>query len=352
VTLAAGIALAFGANVGTCITAMLAALGKPREAIRAGVVHVLFNLLGVALWLGFIDQLAELTAALSPVHPELSGTERLAAETPRQIANANTLFNVINTVVFLGFTGLFARFATLLVPDRPADERLLVQPKFLDQELVDTPALALERVRFEIAHLGEIVQEMLAKLPTAFLSGKVEPFEEIAKMDDRVDLLEDEILKYLGQIRKGSLSENDSADFVTLMHATDNLESIGDIIETNVVALGKSRLEQGVEASETMRGLLEEMYTSVVKAVALAVQAVRDNDQSAAQEVVSLKGEIDRGLQSALVHQAEMLEQNNAKRLATFRVEMELVEALKGIHTLAKRIARGVLPQELAARAD
>ncbi|MDH3900994.1 MAG: Na/Pi symporter, partial [Gammaproteobacteria bacterium] len=79
ITLQAGIALAFGANIGTCITAMLAAIGKPREAVRAAVVHVLFNVFGVLLWLGLISQLAEFVTWLSPSHPDLSGTDRLAA---------------------------------------------------------------------------------------------------------------------------------------------------------------------------------------------------------------------------------------------------------------------------------
>jgi phosphate:Na+ symporter len=351
VSLEAGIALAFGANVGTCITAMLAAIGKPPEAARAAVVHVLFNVLGVILWLGFIEQLAMITATFSPAHPELSGAARLAVETPRQIANANTLFNVVNTVVFLGFAGVFSRLAMLIVPDRPIDERVLVRPKFLDEELVETPALALERVRFEIGHLGELVSEMLAKLPDAFLSGRAEPFTEIAKMDDRVDLLETHIVQYLGQIRKRSLGEKESGDFVALMHATDSLESIGDIVETEIIALGKKRLEEGVEASETMRGLLSELYQYVVTSVELSVRAVRDNDQTAAQEVIALKADIDRDVAMALEHQAGKLGEDDSKRLAIFRVEMELVEKLKQIHTLAKRIARGVLPPEIAALA-
>jgi phosphate:Na+ symporter len=117
-TLPGGIALALGANIGTCATALLAALGKPVEAVRAATVHVLFNVLGVALWLPFIGLLSRLAVAVSPAGAGLEGVERLAAEVPRQIANANTLFNVVNTVAFIGFTGWFARFAIWLVPDR------------------------------------------------------------------------------------------------------------------------------------------------------------------------------------------------------------------------------------------
>jgi len=101
VNLPTGIALAFGANIGTCATAALAAIGKPREAVRAAVVHVLFNVAGVLVWVGFIDQLADLVRWMSPQYPELSGKAQLAAEVPRQIANAHTMFNVANTLLFL-----------------------------------------------------------------------------------------------------------------------------------------------------------------------------------------------------------------------------------------------------------
>ena len=118
ISLNAGIALVMGANVGTCVTAMLSAIGKPREATRVAIAHVAFNLLGVALFVGLIPHLAELTRLLSPSFDDLSGAARLSAETPRQIANAHTLFNVGNAFVFIWFTGPLARLSRWLVPDK------------------------------------------------------------------------------------------------------------------------------------------------------------------------------------------------------------------------------------------
>ena len=101
ISLPAGIAISFGANIGTCVTALLASIGKPREALRAACVHVLFNVLGVLVWLAFIEHLATVVASISPVAEGLSGQAKLAAETPRQIANAHTVFNVANTLIFI-----------------------------------------------------------------------------------------------------------------------------------------------------------------------------------------------------------------------------------------------------------
>jgi len=95
----AGSGLELGANSGTCATAVLESIGEPVAARRATAAHILFNVLGVLIWLPLIDQLAALAANVSPVHPELTGTARMAAEVPRQIANAHTIFNVANTCV-------------------------------------------------------------------------------------------------------------------------------------------------------------------------------------------------------------------------------------------------------------
>ena len=115
ISLEAGIALIFGANIGTCVTALLATIGKPREAIQAAMVHIVFNILGVVIWFGLIGHLSQLIRAISPVATHLEGISRLAAETPRQIANAHTVFNIVNTLIFLGFTAPIGRLVQRLV---------------------------------------------------------------------------------------------------------------------------------------------------------------------------------------------------------------------------------------------
>ncbi|MCL4244673.1 MAG: Na/Pi symporter, partial [Candidatus Dadabacteria bacterium] len=109
ITLEAGIAIVLGANIGTCVTALLAAIGKATPAKQAAAAHILFNVIGVLIWLPLIGQLASMAEAVSPVSANLSGTAQMAADTPRQIANAHTLFNVANTIIFIGIIGPFAR---------------------------------------------------------------------------------------------------------------------------------------------------------------------------------------------------------------------------------------------------
>jgi phosphate:Na+ symporter len=342
ISLPAGIALAFGANIGTCVTAMLAAIGKPREAVRAATTHVLFNVAGVLLWVGFIDQLAAFVEVLSPLHPELAGPARLAAEAPRQIANAHTIFNIANTLIFIWFTTLIARLVEWLVPDRPLDEEAIIRPRYLDDSLLATPSLALLHARLEIRHMGEQVQDMLAKIMPAILHGDRATLKEIERTDERVDTLHADIVTYLGKISRLELSEKQTEEFLRLMDAVNDLENIGDVIETNLVELGRARLEKGVSVSKPTQDVLNGFHSAVTRAVDAAIEAVAENNLDAAKSVTGLKKEIANLANSAAIHESKRLVVNEPNRIEAYTIEMDITEKLQRIYFFARRMARTV----------
>ena len=100
----------------------------------------------------------------------LQGVERLAEEVPRQIANAATIWATANTVIFLPFAALFATMAIRIIPDRAVEEKAIIRPRYLDDELIQVPSMALERARMELGHMGELTEGMLAKVRSAFES--------------------------------------------------------------------------------------------------------------------------------------------------------------------------------------
>lgn len=347
ITLPAGIALAFGANIGTCVTAMLASIGKPREAVRAAIVHVIFNVAGVVLWLAFIPQLAEVVTLISPSHPELSGVARLGAETPRQIANAHTIFNLANTLIFIGLTVQFARLVEWLIPDRLLEEEgLAVSAKYLDDELLATPSLALDRVRLEVLHMGERVMEMVDKIMPAILTGDHKSLDDVAMLDDEVDILYEQIIDYLGKISKQSMTDTQTEEFLSLMAAVGDLENIGDTIETNMVALGHERIDHGFSISDPTKDVLNGFHKVVKKSVDGAVQAVSQLNTQVAQSVIEMKDEINRMAASAAVHQASRLVAEEPNRIAAYTTEVDIIEKQKRIYYFAKRMAKTVIPPE------
>ena len=342
INLPAGIALVLGANIGTCVTALLACIGKPREAVRAALVHLIFNVAGVLIWFELIGPLAQLVAWLSPAHPELAGAERLAAEAPRQIANAHSLFNIANTLLFIGFTQQFARLVIWLVPERPEVEERVGRARFLDEELLATPALALDRVRMEAMRMGERVQEMLARILPAIIAGNRDSLAEVKAMDDAVDSLHAQIIDYLGKISRLTLTEAQTADLIRLMSAVNDLENIGDVIETNLVVLGNERIDQGLSISQPTREVLHGFHRAVTKSVGGAVQAVSQKNLLAAQTVMEMKQEINLIADSAAIHEARRLVAEEPKRIPAYTIEMDIMEKLKRIYYFSKRMAKSV----------
>ena len=345
ITLPAGIALAFGANIGTCITALLASIGKPREAVRAAIVHVMFNVLGVLLWIGLIHPLADFVTSFSPSHPDLAGTDRLAAETPRQIANAHTVFNVANTLIFIWFTGVIARFVEWLIPERPlAEEGVLVRAKYLDEELLATPSLALDRVRLEVLHVGEYVQRMLADIMPAIYARDRTALTTVENMDEQVDVLHHKVIEYLGKISRGSLTDEQTQEFMKLMEAVNNLENIGDLVETDLVGLGNKLIDEGVSISEETQQVLLDIHGTVARSVDAAIQAVSQSNQVAAQAVTTMKDDLNRLVDSAAIHEARRLVAEEPKRIPAYTIEVDIIEKLKRVYYFSKRMAKTVTP--------
>ncbi|MGB5425260.1 MAG: Na/Pi cotransporter family protein [Gammaproteobacteria bacterium] len=350
--LPAGIALALGANIGTAVTTAIMGIlsSKSEEAVRASVVHVAFNVLGTLIWLPLIWLLVDMSVWVSPASPELEGTARAAAEVPRQIANANTLFNVINTLLFIGFTGWFARLAERLVPKRPLEAGVIVEPEFLDEAALAVPIVALQQVRLEVGRIGAITLGMLRDIGPALLGRNMKHVEDIARRDDEVDILEAAILAYLGKIRKGLLTDQESHEFQGLMTATDNIENLADVIEIDIVALARKAANVKSASSDETREILVALYTTVTRAVELAVQAVRDNDQRAAESVLLLKDTIRGQSENLLARKATRLGAEDPEYLNLVRLEMAFIDQMRRIYTLAKRIAKVTLPPALAER--
>lgn len=347
ISLEAGILLIFGANIGTCVTALIASAGKSREAVRAAAVHVLFNVAGVLLWVAFVDDLARAVEWMSPATPGLTGAERLAAETPRQIANAHTLFNVVNTGIFLWFTRPIAWLVTKAVPDRPVKTGpMIVKPRYLDPILLDTPALALDRARMELRRMGERAYDMVAASLDITLRGDAEQLDALANQDDEVDALHAAIISYLGRLTTRNLDGRAAAQLSQYMAAANQLENIGDMVETNLVDEGRNRLEQSLSVSEGTRDHLVALHKAVTDALLLAVEALDSQNRAIAQRVVDLKASLNERLEEAEEHISGRLSATDANRLQLFTLESEMIEYLRRVYYFSKRIAKGVIDQE------
>ena len=349
-SLPAGIALALGANIGTCVTAILAAIGKPVAARQAAAAHIVFNILGVLIWLPFIDQLAQLATAASPAYTELDGAARMAKEVPRQIANAHTIFNVANTLLFISFTGVLAKLVVRLVPEKEEVTREIITPKFLMEGMLSTPSLALDAVRFETQRLGQIALDMVQKVGPALEERDMNQLDELEILDDQVAVLKEHILEYLGEIYKLELTNRQGGELLLLIKGVDDIERIADTVRSDVIPLGRTAHAQNVEATDTTRHILKALYEKVCLAVRQATEAIGDVDQNKALEVINMKSEINELVNDALQYQAARVAPTTPDSIATFRMEDEVIDAMRRIYRLSKRVAKLMLPDVISIK--
>lgn len=346
-TLPAGIALSMGADIGTCITAVLASIGKSRDAIRSAMIHVGFNVLGVLIWLPFISVLAYLSVSISPsIMPDIMTMETLAENTPREIANANTIFKLSALLLFLPMIPLFVWAVYKLYPViEDENNQRNIKPKFLDNSLLSAPSMALDAVEMEL--------EAFHQKFSTFFNHAVQNADAITldkltfedKYTDRLKSYQHEILLYLGKISQSDLDETLQIRHLKLVTVMNILESMIETVDSGIIQAKHMAFENKFKPSETMLNLLGSLAKEVGKSVDNAIGSLVESNKDKALLVISVKSTIDHLIQEALQHQARYLKADN-QRIMIFRLEMQIVDALKRMHTLSKRIARFQLTEQ------
>ena len=347
ISLESGIGLILGANVGTCVTAFASAVGRPREAMQAAWVHVIFNIAGVLIWILFIEQLADFIRTVSPVSQHLQGFERLAADTPRQIANAHTLFNFANLALFIWFTGMLAALVDRIVPPRPAPEG--VRPRFLDDYFLNESALALDVVRRELVHLAELVNAMIKSALPAALHGADRDAALLSEADNDVDSLYSEIIRYLGKLSQRGLVAKQPQQLNDFVGIANYLENIGDVIEKDLLPIAAKRRRLNIAVSEETEAKLTALEKAVCEAFEQAISAIASGDADEAVDVLESKAVVLDLAEEASAQLALRLAEGAADQLDAFQVETDIIEIYRRINTLSRRIARLSIDATVAA---
>ncbi len=346
ITLPAGIAIVFGAKIGTSITAILAAIGKPQDAKRAAAIHILFNVIGALIWLPFISVLANMAESVSPVYEYLEGTERMAAEVPRQIANAATIWAIANVLIFLPFSGMFARLSTRIIPERVVAAKALIEPKFLDNELISFPAMALERARLELGHMAELTESMLSRVEAAFVDTDL---TELSKQNDQVVVLRDAVLEYLGHVGRGQMTDDEADEHARLVAATGNIESMGNEICRELAPMAAKLQDSGIVPSAETTAAFNQLLEAIRDASQSALQAIVHKDEGAAQTVIACRKEIWKLSSEYNRKQAARLAENDPDRLRKHRIQVDVLNRLNRLYSVAEHMAISVLPRSVLA---
>ena len=343
INLEAGISLVLGANIGTCITALLASIGMPRASKQAALSHVIINIIGVLIWLPFIYRLDDVVRYLSPAFTELTGLNRIAAEAPRQIANAHTIFNLMNTVILLPFITPLGKFIAWILPAKQLLIEEKIKPKYLDEASLSTPSIGLELVRMELSRQSRRALIMIKEITDAVLYANKDKLRKIKKMDDEVDFLHEYIISYLSKLSKQELTSEESKLHQSYIIASNYIEYIGDVIETNLVTLGKERVEAELQFSKKSQPYLSNFFDKVIWCAEESFTSFLEGNKKRADVVIEMKKEVSNMAQITQSHLEERLNSEPNVPLAEYRILSEIVENMKRIYYLSKRIAKDVI---------
>ena len=239
ITFEAAAATVFGMNIGTTVTAWMAAFNSTAEAKRAAMAHTLFNVVGVVILLPlFLPVVIPLARAAFP---------DCATNIPAPMAAVHTFFNVATTLVFLPFVGTFARMVERLVP---AKSRQTPKLTVLDPRVKRSPAIALDQVSREISFMASSDVDLLGRL-RKILAGQGDSDDEahIVKREDILDKVQQEISAFIGTVMTGRLSFAEAERARSLLRLADEFESVSDVAPAILKTLRRMH-DKGLEMSD------------------------------------------------------------------------------------------------------
>jgi len=276
ISLPAALAIIVGANLGTCITVVIASIGTSVTARRAAISHVLFNAFGVLLFIIFRRPFTALVL-------------RTGGTVTRQVANAHTLFNVINTLFLFPALPLFSRVVTAMVPG--VDEIIERKPKFLDRRVIQSPA-ALISANQEAVRMGTIAVDMVEQAVEMFFTGNENLLKQVQQREEVVNDLEKAITAYLAKANQFSMAEEQARSLTNLMHVVNDIERIGDHA-INITDLAVELHEHGLELSEPARADLRNMCDVVVRVARDVISTLQNKNVGQARRLIGQDDLID-----------------------------------------------------------
>jgi phosphate:Na+ symporter len=247
---------------------------------------------------------------------------------------------VVCLAVFLPFISVFLWVVYKVLPVLSEEKTTgEFQAEFLDKSLTHTPSLAMKAVNLELEHYQKQVGLFYKRVVSMIANPN---FDRLSREDltlQRLRSYQRQILSYLGQTGQNQLTPEEQAEYMKLMNVVNNLESMLEAAGSNLLQILHEMTQDNIKPSETMLNLVGQLTSEVGKAMDNALKSIYSKDSQSAMAVLAIKQTIDHLIQEALTHQVKRFKPDE-ERLKVFRYEMQLIDGLKQLHTLSKRIAR------------
>ncbi len=327
ITLEAGIPLIFGANIGTCITALLAGLNASRDAKRVAIGHVTFNVIGVLLFCFWIPTFADFVSQTSD-------------NIPRQIANAHTIFNIVATVIFIPFTPFISRTIINYFPDKE-EKRNIEKPAILnlDENVLNQPAAAINSAQAEISGVVGLMERVIGSLVRPFIEQSNE-MQDIENPDidlktglhqriEKISFLNENISRYLINVSRKDLTVKQSQEVFSLVTAVNYLSSINNTVKLRFDSLVFKKEGLNEHFSDDGQEEIFMYHSKLLKQVKRLNKFFSKYDRAKAAKIME-KGEQYRDLEEKYrLEHFKRVSGDVAESVATHEIHIELMDMLK-----------------------
>ena len=332
-----------GCNIGACATAMLASMTGKKDAKRAALIHLLFNIIGtVIIYIALFvagDQIVELIRSIS-------------ADNGRFVANAHTMIKIAQVIMLFPFTGWLVKMTYLIVPgeDQKVGYRESYQLKYIGDKVVFNPATAVVEVVKELERMASLAEENLNRAMNALITLDEEDIEEVYEVEKNINFLNHAITDYLVKINQTTLPIEDLNSLGALFHVVNDIERIGDHAE-NVADAARQRKEEGVSISKEAQKELGDMLEMVNKIIRYAVEMFAKSDESHMQEIVTLEDQVDEKERELQKKHVERLTKGECSPEAGM-IFSDIVSGLERVADHATNIAFAITTEEDAEDGD
>jgi phosphate:Na+ symporter len=240
VNIKGAIPIVLGANIGTCITIIIASIGTNLASKRTAAAHLLYNIIGAVIFL----------LVLKPFTSIIVNT---SSDLVRQIANAHTIMKIIETLIYLPFIGLFAKAVEWIIPG----QEVVIEkgPQYLEKHLINTPVFALDAASKEIVRMAQSAKIMVEEAAAGFLNSDEKAMKNLPEREQALDGLQEAITDYLMLLTQRDLSEEEARRIPALLHSVNDIERIGDHSENIMELAFEALTDNSVEKSEAVLAL-------------------------------------------------------------------------------------------------
>ena len=273
-----------GCNIGACVSALLAGLNGKRDAKRAAMIHLLFNILGT------IIMYVALTVALEPITHFI---EFVSGSNPgREVANAHTLIKIVEVLILAPFIKQIVKMTGWIVRGKEETEEEGFHLQYIGEKSVYSPTTAVFDAIREMERMGHMAISNLERAMNALVTLDEQEIEQVYQVEKQIDYLNHEITSYLVKVNGTTLPADDAKSIGGLFHVVNDIERIGDHAE-NIADAAESRLKQNIGFSESAKRELSSMLDMVIKITTYALDMFSSNNQEHMQEILDLEDQVD-----------------------------------------------------------